>query len=107
MANRSPPIPSHMGATTVITACVATAASMALPPRARMAAPAWEASGDSEATMPDVEMVIERACSRSMGRAKRCDACGTIAAASIKINVRQKNLGRIKYDLARLLPAEV
>ena len=60
MANRSPPIPSHIGATTVITACVAIAASMALPPRARIAAPACDASGDSEATIPDCEITIER-----------------------------------------------
>src|SRR6266567_6916246 len=65
MANRSPPMPLAIGATTAIAALAATAASTALPPCARMVAPIWEASGCSVATMPEREMTRDRACVRS------------------------------------------
>ena len=66
MPQLSPPTPFIIGATTPITALVAIAASIALPPAARTETPACDASGCSLATMPDVEMVIERACVRSI-----------------------------------------
>src|SRR5262249_1207892 len=40
------------------------AASTALPPFSKMCAPACDASGDSEATIPLREMTIDRACPR-------------------------------------------
>ena len=58
-------MPFHIGATTVITAWAAIAASTALPPRSRMAAPAFDASGDSVATIPDCEITMERPWPRS------------------------------------------
>src|SRR5262245_17710011 len=47
-----PPMVLMNGSTTVITNAVATAASMALPPRARMAAPTSAPSGCSATTRP-------------------------------------------------------
>ena len=64
MANRSPPIPFIIGATTPITALAAIAASTACPPRASTIAPACAASGLSAATIPLVEIAIDRACQR-------------------------------------------
>ena len=54
-----------MGANTATAALAATAASMALPPWARIMAPICEASGCSVATTPWRVMTIERACERS------------------------------------------
>lgn len=48
----SPPMPVHDGSVTLRAAAVATAASAALPPSARISSPAWVASGWLEATMP-------------------------------------------------------
>src|ERR1700730_4497852 len=62
-------MPFHIGATTVITACAAIAASTALPPRSRIAAPAFDANGDSEATIPVCEITIERPWPRSCAMA--------------------------------------
>jgi hypothetical protein len=64
MANRSPPTPFIIGATTPMTALAAITASTACPPRASTTAPAWAASGFSAATTPRVDIVIERACQR-------------------------------------------
>src|SRR6266508_3510905 len=65
MANRSPPIPHIIGATTPITALAAIAASAACPPRARIAAPAAAASGCSAATIPPRVITTERPWERS------------------------------------------
>src|ERR1017187_4038744 len=65
MAKRSPPMPLLSGSTTPSAALAAMAASMADPPRARICAPACEASVWLVATMPRPLMTIERACERS------------------------------------------
>jgi hypothetical protein len=49
-----------MGSTTPMTALVAIAASMALPPWAKMVAPACAANGLSAATTPLREITMER-----------------------------------------------
>ena len=58
-------MPSFIGATRPIMAFMATAASMALPPRSRMEAPTCEASTLSLATTPCFDNTMERDCERS------------------------------------------
>ncbi len=65
MANKSPPMPFIIGATTPIAALTAIAASTAFPPRSRILTPACAANGDSAATIPLREITIERAWDRS------------------------------------------
>ena len=65
MANRSPPTPFIIGSMTPSAALAAMAASTALPPRARIAAPACEATAWLVATMPYCVTTLERACVRS------------------------------------------
>jgi len=67
MAKRSPPMPFIMGSTTPSTALAAMEASAAEPPRARICAPACEASVWLVATIPRWLIVIERAWDRSRG----------------------------------------
>src|SRR5580693_4404791 len=86
MAKRSPPIPFIIGSTTPITAFVATAASMALPPRAKIVAPACAASGLSAATIPSRVNTIERPCVRSCPRAGATTIGNTVIAATTKAN---------------------
>src|SRR5580698_7623123 len=64
-ANRSPPGPFIIGSTRLSTAFAAMAASTAEPPRAKICAPAWDASGCAVATMPRLLITMERACERS------------------------------------------
>src|SRR3954452_3043801 len=52
IANRSPPIPLDCGSTSPMTAWVAIAASIALPPRSSTCTPACAASGWLAATIP-------------------------------------------------------
>src|SRR4051794_22789224 len=52
IANKSPPIPLDCGSTSPMTALVAIAASMALPPRSSTCTPARAASGWLAATIP-------------------------------------------------------
>ncbi len=47
-----PPIPEVTGSEEPSANAVATAASTALPPASRIAAPAWAASGEPQTTMP-------------------------------------------------------
>src|SRR6185369_6647874 len=61
MANRSPPTPLLIGSTTPSAALAAIAASIAEPPRARICAPACEASVWLVATIPWREITMERA----------------------------------------------
>ena len=63
-------MPFIMGSTTPIAALVATAASIAFPPRARICAPACAARGLSAATIPYRVIVMERAWERSCARAE-------------------------------------
>src|SRR5260370_13761578 len=86
IANRSPPIPLIVGSTRPITALVAMAASTADPPRARICAPACDASVCSAPTIPRCVMVIERACERSWAK----DGAGKEMA--IPANVARKIL---------------
>src|SRR5271170_1161969 len=65
MAKRSPPMPFIMGSTTPIMALAVMAASTALPPFSRTRTPAWAARGDSAATIPFLEMTMERDWERS------------------------------------------
>src|ERR1700722_10170215 len=71
MANRSPPTPFIIGSITPRAAFAATAASTALPPRARIAAPACEATAWRVATTPYCVITIERDCSRAGSWAPR------------------------------------
>jgi hypothetical protein len=60
MTKRSPPIPFMCGSTSPITALAAIAASIALPPRSRICAPALAASGWLAATIPYFVATFER-----------------------------------------------
>src|SRR5579864_5894883 len=62
MTKRSPATPTIMGSVMLSTAAVATAASMALPPRFRICRPACAASGWLVTTMPCVAITSERVC---------------------------------------------
>ena len=62
IANRSPAGPTFIGSTTLSTAAVATAASIALPPFFRMSSPACAASGWLVATIPLRAITSERRC---------------------------------------------
>src|SRR5262249_23872794 len=82
-------MPSIIGATRPIAAFAATAASMALPPRSRIAVPARAASGCSAATIPYCEITMDRACVRSSaasGAVARSDADAARLAAINGIN---------------------
>ena len=59
-------MPFIIGATTPITALTAMAASTAWPPRARIDAPACDASGCSLAATPPAVITIDRPCVRSI-----------------------------------------
>src|SRR5262245_61170723 len=83
IANRSPPTPSFIGAIRPIIAFVATAPSTALPPLSRIDAPTWEASTDSEATMPPFEMIIDRDCERSCAQAPDTTAKHRMAQSAV------------------------
>src|SRR6187397_729040 len=81
MANRSPAGPTFIGSTTLRTAAVATAASIALPPRLNTSTPAWTASGWLLATMPLRAITSERRCdsqpsARSPGTALHQEGVG-------------------------------
>src|SRR5271168_1929668 len=82
MAKRSPPMPFIMGATTPIMALVAMAASTALPPCSRTCTPACAASGDSAATMPFLEMTMERAWPRSCAEVTPAETHVAVASVS-------------------------
>jgi hypothetical protein len=60
-------MPQLIGSTTPNTALAAMAASIADPPRASTSAPACDASVWLVATMPNLEITMERACERSCG----------------------------------------
>src|SRR5881394_1519287 len=77
-----------MGATNPMVALAATAASMALPPFARMVAPICEASGCSVATIPYREMTMDRAWERSSVAAAEIELGKT---ASRRKTTSQKN----------------
>src|ERR1700730_2650117 len=62
IANKSPPIPTLAGYTTLSAAAVATAASMAFPPCLRISAPACPPSVRTRHTMPFRAMTSERDC---------------------------------------------
>jgi len=71
----SPPKPDAFGSTTVTAKAVATAASTALPPAARISAPAWEASSCADATIPSVPVATcweEATTGRSAKTDNRC-----------------------------------
>src|ERR1051326_2773425 len=65
IAKRSPPMPLLSGSTTPSVALAAMAASMADPPRARICAPACDASVWLVEMIPRSEITSERACVRS------------------------------------------
>src|SRR5262252_7572299 len=98
MANRSPPMPSIIGATRPMAAFAATAASMALPPRSRTAVPARAAIGCSAATIPYWEITMERACERSSA------ATGVISSKDIDAARPAAISGMVRHWRMRRFP---
>jgi len=93
IANRSPPMPFIIGATSPMAALAAIAASIALPPRSRSAVPARVPMGCSAATTPYCEMIMDRPCERSWA-----------IAGLVEISARPPAISAIRHSRIAALP---